>query len=132
MLLDAGVAPYETLVRLSHCLGHGQSRVQMILNCYCQPIAERFRGCMKLHRSEAHRRRAATKVPRAVARREAKIKHARLSGFPIGQMDLPTNALPAEDTRPLRRPRDKSRTAQRFEALVSTTGRDRSSHTRTR
>lgn len=103
-----------------------------IVNCYCQPIAERFRGCMKLHRSEAHRRRAATKVPRAVARREAKIKHARLSGFPIGQMDLPTNALPAADTRPVGRPGDKCRTTQRFEALVSTTDRDPSSHTRTR
>jgi integrase len=94
-LHDSGVAPYETLVRLSASLGHGSSRVQMILTYYCQPIAARFKGCMKLHKSEAHRRSPATKVPRATARREAKLKHARLSGFPVGRMDCPTNALPA-------------------------------------
>jgi integrase len=92
-LLD-GVPPYETLVRLSASLGHGSSRTRMILAYYCQPIANRFRGCMTLRKSEAHRRSPATSVPRAEARRAAKLKHARLSGFPIGQMDLPSNATP--------------------------------------
>jgi integrase len=96
-LLDSGVAPYESLVRLSASLGHGSSRAQMILAYYCQPIASRFKGCMKLHKSEAHRRSPATKVPRAAARREAKLKHARMSGFPVGRMDFPTNALPVTD-----------------------------------
>jgi integrase len=102
-LLDSGIAPYETLVRLSGSMGHGPSRAAMICAYYCQPIAERFKGCMKLRKSEAHRRSSATKVPRATARREAKLKHARLSGFPIGRMDFPTNALPVVDASAVRR-----------------------------
>jgi integrase len=93
-LLDSGVPPYETLVRLSAALGHGASRSQMVKRYYCQPIAERFKDCLKLRESEAHRRHPAKKLPRAAERREDKLRHARLSGFPIGRMPLPTTSLP--------------------------------------
>jgi integrase len=102
-LLDNGVAPYETLVRLSASLGHGPTRIAMVLNYYCQPIAHRFKGCLKIHKKEAHRRSPAKQLPRAAARREAKLRHARLSGSPIGWMDLPTNAMPTVPARGARR-----------------------------
>jgi len=88
--LDGGVQPYETLVKVSESLGHGPTRVAMILNVYCQPIAHRFKGCLRLAKGQAHRRSPAKKLPRAVARFEAKRRHAQLSGFPVGRMELPT------------------------------------------
>lgn len=102
-LLDSGVAPYETLVRLSASLGHGPTRIQMILNYYCQPIADQFKGCLKIHKKEAQRRSPAKQLPRAAARRAAKLRHARLSGSPIGLMDLPTSAVPTVPARGARR-----------------------------
>jgi hypothetical protein len=66
----------------------------MVKRYYCQPIAERFKDCLKLRESEAHRRHPAKKLPRAAERREDKLRHARLSGFPIGRMPLPTTSLP--------------------------------------
>jgi integrase len=89
-LEDGGVPPYETLVRVASSLGHGPTRTQMILNYYCQPIAYRFKGCLKIAKTEAHRRSPAKGLPRAAARREAKLRHSRLSGFPVGRMELPT------------------------------------------
>ena len=81
-----GVPPYETLVRLSASLGHGPGRAAMILNVYCQPIAHRFKGCLRLKSSEAHRRIPAKRLPRAVARQQAKLRHAELSGYPVGRV----------------------------------------------
>jgi Integrase len=94
-LLDAGVSPLDTLVRVSASLGHGATRTQMILNYYCQPIADRFEGCLKGKDNAA--RTAETPLPRAAARREAKLRHARLSGHPIGRMEL-TSTQPAGAT----------------------------------
>lgn len=93
-MLDAGVDPYTTLVRLSQSLGHGASRTRMILNYYCQPVRHRFEGYLRLEKAEAHLRRPAKALPRAAARREAKLRHASLSGHPIGSISPP----PRQDT----------------------------------
>jgi integrase len=85
--LDEGLPPYETLVRLSEALGHGQSRVFFIRAYYCAPIADRFKGCLTPKGSEAHRRSPPKKLPRAAARQQAKLRHAQLSGFPVGRVD---------------------------------------------
>ena len=84
-MLDAGIAPYEVLVELSESLGHGPSRIQMILGHYCQPIRERFEGHISRYDIEAGRRRPPSKLPRATARLLAKRRHGELSGYPIGQ-----------------------------------------------
>jgi integrase len=84
-LLESGMSPYETLVQLSECLGHGRSRTQMILNHYCQPIKDRFEGCPALARKDNKLRPARPRPPRAIARLEAKSLHAKLSGYPIGK-----------------------------------------------
>lgn len=47
-LLDSGVDPVETLVRLADRLGHGPSRAQMCLNVYCKEIRHRFPEKIKL------------------------------------------------------------------------------------
>lgn len=112
-LLASGVAPYETLVRLSEALGHGRSRTQMIQAYYCQPIADSFKGCAKLARYEAHRRRPGKKVPRATARLENKLTHARLSGFPVGQMNMPDSTTPARPARVARRKGSRKRPGAR-------------------
>lgn len=84
-MLEAEMAPYEVLVELSESLGHGPTRIQMILGHYCQPIRERFEGHISLHNIEADRRRPPSKLPRATARLLAKRRHGALSGYPIGQ-----------------------------------------------
>jgi len=84
-LLDEGTPPYEALVRLSASLGHGPGRAVMIYRTYCQPISDRFKGCLALKRNEAHRRSPPKKLPRAAARHRAKLQHAMLSGFPVGR-----------------------------------------------
>jgi integrase len=85
-LHDNGVPPYETLVRLSEALGHGPSRTAMIRNVYCAEISDRFKGCLRLKSSEAHRRSPAKKLPRAALRQQVKLRHAELSGFPVGSV----------------------------------------------
>ncbi|ASV97007.1 integrase domain-containing protein [Paraburkholderia aromaticivorans] len=84
-MLEAEMAPYEVLVELSESLGHGPTRIQMILGHYCQPIRERFEGHISLHNIDADRRRPPSKLPRATARLLAKRRHGALSGYPIGQ-----------------------------------------------
>lgn len=84
-MLEAGIAPYEVLVELSESLGHGPTRIQMILGHYCQPIRDRFDGHISLQNVEAGRRRPPTKLPRATARLLAKRRHGELSGYPIGR-----------------------------------------------
>ncbi|GAB7522587.1 integrase domain-containing protein [Paraburkholderia sp. 2C] len=84
-MLESGVSPYETLVQLSESLGHGRSRTQMILNHYCQPIKDRFDGCPALARKDNKLRPAPPRPPRAIARLDAKSRHATLSGHPIGK-----------------------------------------------
>ncbi|OYD76055.1 UNVERIFIED_ORG: integrase-like protein [Burkholderia sp. CF145] len=86
-ILDRGVSPYDTLVRLSASLGHGPSRVAMVCNVYCQPIAHLFKGCLAAAKRQRRSPGPATKLPRAAARLAAKLRHARLSGFPVGRMD---------------------------------------------
>jgi integrase len=88
-MLDSGIDPYTTLVRLSASLGHGPSRTGMILNYYCQPIRHRFEGYLKIEKAEAHRRQPAKPLPRAAARRQAKLRHATLSGHPMGRTAPP-------------------------------------------
>jgi hypothetical protein len=66
--LDKGVPPVDVLVALSERLGHGPSRVKMILDVYCWQIRHRFPPKIKLpadfvpHRrtSEEARSRSAT------------------------------------------------------------------------
>ncbi|SOE68986.1 Phage integrase, N-terminal [Burkholderia sp. OK233] len=96
-MLDAGIAPYEVLVQLSESMGHGPTRTQMILEHYCQPIKIRFEGHISLPQDEAHRRRPANKLPRAAARKEAKLRHSALSGYPVGRSNL---ACEPHDSRP--------------------------------
>ncbi|MFL9865263.1 integrase domain-containing protein [Paraburkholderia fungorum] len=84
-MLEAGIAPYEVLVELSESLGHGPTRIQMILGHYCQPIRDRFDGHISLNDIEANRRRPPSKLPRATARLLAKRRHGELSGYPIGR-----------------------------------------------
>lgn len=81
-----GVPPYETLVRLSASLGRGLGRAVMIYNVYCKPISDRFKGCLRLKSNEVHRGSPAKKLPRAAARQQAKLRHAELSGFPVGRL----------------------------------------------
>ncbi|QYD71019.1 integrase domain-containing protein [Paraburkholderia edwinii] len=96
-LLESGTSPYETLVQLSECLGHGRSRTQMILNHYCQPIRDRFEGCPALARKDNKLRPAPPRPPRSIARLDAKSLHATLSGYPIGKAtDQPANRHPDE------------------------------------
>ena len=97
-MLEAGIAPYEVLVELSESLGHGPTRIQMILGHYCQPIRERFEGHISLHNIEADRRRPPSKLPRATARLLAKRRHGALSGYPIGRPNGAHDlACPADD-----------------------------------
>ncbi|SHK75611.1 integrase domain-containing protein [Paraburkholderia terricola] len=84
-MLEAGIAPYEVLVELSESLGHGPTRIQMILGHYCQPIRHRFDGHISLKNIETERRRPPTKLPRSTARLLAKLQHSALSGHPIGR-----------------------------------------------
>ncbi|WOD18694.1 integrase domain-containing protein [Paraburkholderia kirstenboschensis] len=86
-MLEAGMAPYEVLVELSESLGHGPTRVQMILAHYCQPIRDRFENHVSGHHIEAERRRKPSPLPRAQARLLAKHRHGALSGYPIGRTD---------------------------------------------
>jgi Integrase/Phage integrase, N-terminal len=91
-MLDAGVDPHTALVRLSASLGHGPSRTQMILQYYCGSIRHRFDGYLKLAKGQKHRPRASDALPRADARHRAKLRHAALSGHPMGNMAPPAAA----------------------------------------
>lgn len=86
-MLEAGMAPYEVLIELSESLGHGPTRVQMILAHYCQPIRDRFENHVSEQHIEAERRRKPSPLPRAQARLLAKQRHGALSGYPIGRRD---------------------------------------------
>ena len=98
-MLDGGMAPYEVLVELSESLGHGPTRIQMILGHYCQSIRERFEGHISLHNIESDRHRPPSKLPRATARLAAKRRHSELSGYPIGRIDAAHDvACSADDT----------------------------------
>jgi hypothetical protein len=91
-MLDAGVDPHTVLARVSASLGHGPSRTQMILHHYCGSIRHRFEGFLKLAKGQKHRSRASDALPRADARHQAKLRHAALSGHPIGNMAPPAAA----------------------------------------
>lgn len=112
-LLAAGTAPYEVLVRLATALGHGPTRVKMIRDYYCNSLESLFKDCLKAHKIEVNQRNPARRLPRAAERREAKLRHARVSGFPIGRMDLPTNALPMQPARRVRKTRSGRTDASR-------------------
>ncbi|MFM0692215.1 integrase domain-containing protein [Paraburkholderia graminis] len=87
-MLEAGMAPYEVLIELSESLGHGPTRVQMILAHYCQPIKDRFQNHVSEQHIAAVRRRKPSPLPRARARLLAKYRHQELSGHPIGRRDM--------------------------------------------
>jgi len=91
-MLDAGVDPHTALVRLSASLGHGPSRIQMILRYYCQSICHRFEGYLKRAKTRKHDSWASAALPRADARHRAKLRHAALSGHPMGNMAPPVTA----------------------------------------
>lgn len=96
-MLEAGTAPYEVLVELSESLGHGPSRVQMILAHYCQPIRDRFENQVSGQYIEADRRRKPSPLPRAQARLLAKRRHGELSGYPVGRRATSRDAAAAAD-----------------------------------
>jgi integrase len=99
-MLETGIAPYEVLVELSESLGHGPTRIQMILGHYCQPIKDRFVGHISLHNIDADRHRPPSKLPRATARLLAKRQHGALSGYPIGRPGTAHDSTyPADDAR---------------------------------
>ncbi|WP_293024507.1 integrase domain-containing protein [Pandoraea sp.] len=85
-MLNAGVSPDETLVRVSESLGHGPSRIPMILAVYCQPLKPYFKGKLKPKKGEAHNRQPTKKIPRASLRIQVKAQHAQASGFPVGRI----------------------------------------------
>jgi integrase len=130
-LLDGGVSPYETLVRLSGAMGHGPSRVVLMKTVYLQPLAHRFKGCRTPRRSEAHLRSPAKPLPRAQARREAKEHHARISGFPVGRMEAPANPFSTAE-RSAGKPTGRPATASKARAVRRGAGGRRTGRTAAR
>ncbi|MEX3900103.1 integrase domain-containing protein [Paraburkholderia sp. BR10954] len=100
-MLEAGVAPYDVLVELSESLGHGPTRVQMILGHYCQTIRDRFDGQIALHNIDVDRRRPPSKLPRSTARLLAKRQHGALSGYPIGRLSAAHDSAYPDDDAPI-------------------------------
>jgi hypothetical protein len=60
MELDKGTPPLDVLVALSDRLGHGQSRVKMILEVYCWQIRHRFPEKIRLPSDFVPRKRTKT------------------------------------------------------------------------
>ena len=119
---EDGVAPRDTLTRISNALGHGSgdNRAVMAKNVYCQPIRERFEGCFKRLKTEATGRAARKTVPRARARIENKLRHAVMSGHPIGRID----SRPARHAAPRGREVSKVTKSVNDHGIVATPSRD--------
>ncbi|MEQ0777210.1 integrase domain-containing protein [Paraburkholderia tropica] len=77
--LDRGVPPLDVLTQLSDRLGHGPSRVKMILEVYCWEIRHRFPE--KIHLPSDFVPRARTESPAASVKSQSNERLARKSVF---------------------------------------------------